>query len=199
MQLRQIDKSARHKVPACMIVCMPHSRNHCISLTCGSLIDPSDRLAKSFSRLREMSAFIRRQPIGAAVDVGTRPGLHGQMLISSGVADLDRLLGGGLPLGSLLLLLEDPHSQHHLNFIKYFLAEGVACRHSTCWLAPQQQPGGAAAFLPPVAQQQDSSSQVRIRGINFASSCFVEWQPNGKHQHPTAAASIARIAQLPEM
>lgn len=39
-------------------------------------------------------------------DPGTRPGLHGQTLISMGLVDLDRLLGGGLPLGTLTLIME---------------------------------------------------------------------------------------------
>ena len=39
-------------------------------------------------------------------DSGTRAGLHGQRLISLGLVDLDRILGGGLPLGSLLLVIE---------------------------------------------------------------------------------------------
>lgn len=39
-------------------------------------------------------------------DLGTRPGLHGQTLVSMGLVDFDRLLGGGLPLGTLTLLFE---------------------------------------------------------------------------------------------
>jgi elongator complex protein 4 len=99
-----------------------------------------------------MSAFTRRGPQGrGGADVGTRPGLHGQTLLSTGLADLDRLLGGGLPLGALLLVLEDAHSQQHAALVKHFLAEGLACGHAACWLAPRPPPGGPAAFLPPVA------------------------------------------------
>ena len=50
------------------------------------------------------SSFTRNAP--AVADSGTRSGLHGQTLISLGLVDLDRLLGGGLPLGSLLLVIE---------------------------------------------------------------------------------------------
>lgn len=39
-------------------------------------------------------------------DSGTRPGLHGQTLISTGLVDWDRLLGGGLPLGTLSLIIQ---------------------------------------------------------------------------------------------
>lgn len=69
----------------------------------------------------------RLLPHAPNADTGTRPGLHGQTLLSSGHPDLDRLLGGGLPLGSLLLLLEDGWSQHHATLLRYFLAEGAAC------------------------------------------------------------------------
>lgn len=58
---------------------------------------------------------------------GTKPGANGQTLVSTGLADLDRILGGGLALGSLLLVEEDGASQHHETLARYFLAEGVAC------------------------------------------------------------------------
>jgi hypothetical protein len=110
------------------------------------------RHAAQSQHLPEMSAFTRRGPLGArAVDTGTRAGLHGQTLLSTGIADLDTLLGGGLPLGALLLVLEDPRSQQHLTIVKHFLAEGLACGHTACWLAPSPQPGGPGAFVPAVA------------------------------------------------
>ncbi len=65
--------------------------------------------------------------IPCPADLGTRPGLHGQTLVSSGHAELDKILGGGLPLGSLLLILEDGSSRHHATLLRYFLAEGAAC------------------------------------------------------------------------
>lgn len=111
-----------------------------------------------------MSAFVKRQPgMGRAgpVDLGTRPGLNGQVLISTGVAGLDKLLGGGLPLGSLLLIIEDAHSQQHLSLLKCFLAEGVCCKHSLALISGQQEMGGleaVAAFLPDQAKSSSSSS-----------------------------------------
>lgn len=44
---------------------------------------------------------------------GTKPGLRSQTLISTGQADLDRILGGGLPLGTILCILEDGCTKHH--------------------------------------------------------------------------------------
>jgi len=105
-----------------------------------------------------MSAFIKRQP-ARTVDLGTRPGLNGQVLISTGVAGIDKLVGGGLPLGSLLLIIEDSLSQQHLNLLKCFLAEGICCKHSLALLTGQEvDPDTLAAFLPDQAKSSSSSS-----------------------------------------
>jgi len=50
---------------------------------------------------------------------GTKPGLHGLTLVSTGQAELDRLLGGGLPLGVILVILEDAFTQHHATLLKW--------------------------------------------------------------------------------
>ncbi|KAI8915628.1 Elongator complex protein 4 [Gorgonomyces haynaldii] len=55
---------------------------------------------------------------------------NGQILTSTGVASLDELLGGGLPLSSLILLKEDRFTGYALVLLRYFLAQGVAHGHS---------------------------------------------------------------------
>lgn len=114
-----------------------------------------------------MSAFIKRQT-ARVVDLGTRPGLNGQVLISTGVAGIDRLLGGGLPLGSVLLIIEDSHSQQHLNLLKCFMAEGVCCKHSLALLTCDDlNLAGVASFLPDQAKSSSSNSStvnMQVRG-----------------------------------
>ncbi|GFR40793.1 hypothetical protein Agub_g1410, partial [Astrephomene gubernaculifera] len=100
-----------------------------------------------------MSSFRR----AGTADTGTRPGLHGQTLVSMGLVDLDRLLSGGLPLGSVLLVLEDASSGQHLNIIRYFISEGLACRQRVMWLTTSPPAGGAAAFLPADAAPSSQS------------------------------------------
>eukprot|EP00798_Chlamydomonas_sp_ICE-L_P007826 gene7826-1025_t len=103
------------------------------------------------------SSFVRKTRVAAA-DPGTRPGLHGQTLISMGLADLDKLLGGGVPLGSVVLVAEDPHSEQHLNLMRYFMAEGAVLGQKVQWLASRQPWGGVEHFLPPEAAPRGSSS-----------------------------------------
>ena len=67
-------------------------------------------------------------------------------MISSGLHDLDgmfnlindepaispqtEILGGGVAVGTLLLIEEDVNTSHAKSLFKYFLREGVACEHS---------------------------------------------------------------------
>ncbi len=81
-------------------------------------------------------------------DLGTRPGPFGQALVSTGHADLDRLLGGGLPVGGLLLVLEDGWTTHAAALARLFLGEGAARGQALLLLAADPPAGGLAEFLP---------------------------------------------------
>lgn len=62
---------------------------------------------------------------------GTYPSLYNsQLLVSSGIPDLDTLLGGGLAVGTVLVISEDFSGNFSRLMLKYFLAEGVVNQHS---------------------------------------------------------------------
>eukprot|EP01083_Nonionella_stella_P138171 420482_1 len=61
---------------------------------------------------------------------GTRSWLNGLSLCSSGNKDLDSILGGGLSVGSILLVKEDRHTTYHQVIAKGFVAEGIGHGHS---------------------------------------------------------------------
>ncbi|XP_072448694.1 elongator complex protein 4 isoform X3 [Chiloscyllium punctatum] len=62
---------------------------------------------------------------------GTRPSLrNGQLLLSTGVPSLDYIIGGGLAVGTLLLIEEDSYESYSRMLLKYFLAEGIVSGHS---------------------------------------------------------------------
>ncbi|KAI8805438.1 Elongator complex protein 4 [Cladochytrium replicatum] len=57
---------------------------------------------------------------------GTRPSLHASVpLVSTGIASLDEVLGGGLPLGNVLLIKEDRITGYSSLLLKYFIAQGI--------------------------------------------------------------------------
>lgn len=54
---------------------------------------------------------------------------NGSILTSTGVASLDELFGGGLQLGSLILLKEDRCTTYAKVLLKYFIAQGMVLKH----------------------------------------------------------------------
>lgn len=80
---------------------------------------------------------------------GTRPSLHNaQLLVSSGVPSLDVLLGGGLAVGTVLLIEEDCFGSYSRLLLKYFLAEGVMCGHSCFVASASERPTDILQDLP---------------------------------------------------
>ena len=92
-----------------------------------------------------LDAVAPRVDVPATHVAGTRPGLHGHTLVSSGLADLDNLLGGGVPLGTVVVLGTDgdPSSAggNACTLLRYFVAEGCASGHAGMWI----HPGGGEA------------------------------------------------------
>ena len=84
------------------------------------------------------------------------------------MADVDNLLGGGLPLGTVLLLGSEGDGGQRDNgnattLLKYFLAEGCASGHSCLWMPPEAGPRPAAHTLPrvvvPAGEQQQRAGR----------------------------------------
>lgn len=90
------------------------------------------------------SATSTRRPLPPGVEPrlsGVRPWVGGISLLSTGVSTLDKLLGGGVPRGSVVVLEEDAHATHAVSLAQAFLGAGVHCGHSTVV-------AGADAWLP---------------------------------------------------
>lgn len=57
---------------------------------------------------------------------GTKPSIYNnQLVISSGVASIDFILGGGLPLNSIVILEEDHYRSYSDMLLRYYIAEGI--------------------------------------------------------------------------
>lgn len=62
---------------------------------------------------------------------GSRPSIkNAQLLVSSGVPSFDCVIGGGIPVGTVVLVEEDKYGTYAKLLVKYFLAEGIVCGHS---------------------------------------------------------------------
>ncbi|XP_072448692.1 elongator complex protein 4 isoform X1 [Chiloscyllium punctatum] len=80
---------------------------------------------------------------------GTRPSLrNGQLLLSTGVPSLDYIIGGGLAVGTLLLIEEDSYESYSRMLLKYFLAEGIVSGHSLFIASAKDHPEEILQELP---------------------------------------------------
>ena len=107
-------------------------------------------------------------PVAAAPGApaaGTRPGLYGQTLISTGLAEFDDLVGGGLPLGSVTLIGSYGANEssrdvgHAGTFARYFVAEGVASGHRGLWMPPTSGARDVARALPRIVSPDDAAAR----------------------------------------
>lgn len=81
----------------------------------------------------QKSTFIRKGKNTTQLPKGTKPSVfNGQVLISSGLQELDQIFGGGLAIGSLVCIKEDKLSQYNRLLLQYFISEGISQGHVVC-------------------------------------------------------------------
>lgn len=102
-----------------------------------------------------MSSFKKRVPASSpasAQSPGTRVSAYNSsLLLSTGVASVDDVLGGGCPVGSILLVEEDQDTSYAKLLIKYWIAQGLCCPSQQILLASSaldQAPGEIISKLP---------------------------------------------------
>lgn len=62
--------------------------------------------------------------------IGVKSWINGSQLISFGHKDFDNIQGGGIPLGSILLILKDNYSNYSNILTKYFISEGISSKQN---------------------------------------------------------------------
>ena len=72
---------------------------------------------------------------------GTKLNSNGTLLLTStGITSLDTFIGGGLPIGSLLMIYEDKNSYLSDSILRCYLSEGVYDKHDLCVAALRTDP-----------------------------------------------------------
>ncbi|KAH0466486.1 hypothetical protein IEQ34_003724 [Dendrobium chrysotoxum] len=111
----------------------------------------------SFSRNTSTSAASR----ASAPTPGSRIGAGGATFVSSGIPDLDRILGGGFLLGSLVMVMEDAEAPHHLLLLRNFMAQGVVHCQPLLFASPAEDPRAFLGTLPaPVAASKEERQRA---------------------------------------
>ncbi|XP_039123099.1 elongator complex protein 4 [Dioscorea cayenensis subsp. rotundata] len=112
------------------------------------------RAASSFSRATAAASPKPAIP-------GVKHGLNGAAFVSSGIPDLDRILGGGFQLGTVVMVMEDAEAPHHLLLLRNFMAQGLVHRHPLLFASPSKEPRAFLGTLPsPVSGSKDERPRM---------------------------------------
>ncbi|XP_026122458.1 elongator complex protein 4 [Carassius auratus] len=130
---------------------------------------------------------------------GTRPSVqNGQLLVSSGVSSLDYVIGGGLAVGTLLLVEEDRFDSYSRMLLKYFLAEGVVCGHELFLASARDHPDEIMQELPSpivddVAGIKMSEGQSQPSDPENPDTMKIAWRYQNQPRVQTALVSSMRF------
>ncbi|KAK3792492.1 hypothetical protein RRG08_057144 [Elysia crispata] len=113
-------------------------------------------------------SFRKRARVKIGQIQGTRPSLYNnQLLVSTGIPSLDSFIGGGLAVGTVLLLEEDIYGTYTRLMLKYYLAEAVLTKQSIFISSADESTEKLLKELPAsVDSETQSSHPVSSSNIN---------------------------------
>ncbi|KAL0423175.1 UNVERIFIED_CONTAM: Elongator complex protein 4 [Sesamum radiatum] len=105
---------------------------------------------------------------------GLKHGPNGTMFLSSGIPDLDKILGGGFALGSLVMVMEDPEAPHHMLLLRNFMSQGLVHHQPLIYASSAKDPSGFLGTLPnPMVSKDDKS---RVHETEQEKGLRIAWQ-----------------------
>ncbi|WVZ79259.1 hypothetical protein U9M48_026861 [Paspalum notatum var. saurae] len=130
-------------------------------------------MAAAGGRTLGRSSFSRatsNQVASSSGAAGIKLGPNGAAFVSSGIPDLDRILGGGFLLGSVVMIMEDTDAPHHLLLLRCFMAQGVVHKQPLLFSGPMKQPRLFLGTLPaPVSSSKEYGRHSRGMGAGASS------------------------------
>ncbi|KAL6603773.1 hypothetical protein ACP70R_044134 [Stipagrostis hirtigluma subsp. patula] len=118
------------------------------------------------------SSFLRAAPNPTASSsgaAGVKLGPNGSAFVSSGIPDLDRILGGGFLLGSVVMVMEDTDAPHHLLLLRCFMAQGAVHKQPLLFAGPMKEPRLFLGTLPALLSSSKEDKRHRVMGAGATS------------------------------
>lgn len=140
-------------------------------------------------------SFVRKHTSNASASSSTHstPGVAYQT-ISTGIPSLDDILGGGLPFGSVLLVLgTDLHTSYPDLIHRYFVAQGLASGHDVIVVGKDAEEMVSNCMwmqLPEIADRNDNDDDNESSSMESARSLGIKiaWRYENMKQFQTSVA-----------
>ncbi|KAE8708348.1 Elongator complex protein 4 [Hibiscus syriacus] len=105
------------------------------------------------------SSFSRNvSSVAPSLGPGLKCGPNGMVFLSSRIPDLDKVLGGGFPLGSLVMVMEDAEVPHHMLLLRNFMTQGLVHGQPLFYASPARDPKGFLGTFPSSTASKDDKS-----------------------------------------
>jgi elongator complex protein 4 len=85
--------------------------------------------------------------------------LNLKVLTSTGIASLDEIIGGGIPIGTVLMLKQDRYTGYANLILKYFIAQGIAHEHQVMFVSFDTNPEEYISDLMGILSGKQESTQ----------------------------------------
>lgn len=124
------------------------------------------------------SSFTRAVPSQAVGRVpGLKPGPNASTLVSTGISDLDKILGGGLALGTVVMVMEDAEAPHHLLLLRNFMSQGIVHNQRLLYASPSKDPRAFLGTLPtPISSKDDKCEPILRQDLEQEKGLRIAWQ-----------------------
>ncbi|KAE8673542.1 hypothetical protein F3Y22_tig00111779pilonHSYRG00048 [Hibiscus syriacus] len=138
----------------------PEFKESLRSLHCLAFCFLTVATAMATAKIRRSSFSQNLSTTAPSLGPGLMCGPNGTVFLSSGIHDLDKVLGGGFPLGSLVMVMEDTEAPHHMFLLRNFMAQGLVHGQPLLYASPARDPRGFLGTLPsPVVSKDDKSRE----------------------------------------
>ncbi|XP_017230366.1 elongator complex protein 4 [Daucus carota subsp. sativus] len=107
---------------------------------------------------------------------GLKNGPNGTVFVSSGIPDLDKILGGGFPLGSLVMVMEDSDAPHHMLLLRNFMSQGLVHNQPLLYASPAKEPRSFLGTLPSPSTSKDDKTRDHDVGQLSENGLRIAWQ-----------------------
>ncbi|KAE8659910.1 Elongator complex protein 4 isoform 2 [Hibiscus syriacus] len=130
--------------------------------------------AMATTKIRRSSFSRNLSTTAPSLGPGLMCGPNGTVFLSSGMHDLDKVLGGGFPLESLVMVMEDAEAPHHMFLLRNFLAQGLVHGQPLLYASPARDPRRFLGTLLSLAVSKDDKS--REPDPNKEKGMIIAWQ-----------------------